>query len=209
MHRGRGTAIAAAQKSPGRLRNELRIVAGEWRGRKIRFEPTPQVRPTPDRVRETLFNWLQTTVAGTRCLDLFAGSGALGLEALSRGAAAAVFVEHNRGIAAGIGRMLATFGARAERRAQVVCADAFEFLGGAPSRFELVFLDPPFAQGRLSELCTLLETRGWLAPRAAIYLESAARSEPPVLPARWQLTRRTRAGEVSGQLIRREAVDQT
>ena len=205
----RGTPVAAAQKASRTQRNEVRIIGGEWRGRRIRFVAGAELRPTPDRVRETLFNWLQGTIAGARCLDLYAGSGALGIEALSRGAREAVFVERERAVAAGLRRSLATLAGAGDKRARVVCGDAFAFLAGEPSAFDAVFLDPPFAQGRLSELCTLLDARGWLAPRAVMYLESAARGQPPALPAGWRLARHTRAGEVSGQLARREHLAET
>ena len=153
-------------------------------------------------MRETLFNWLQGVIGGARCLDLFAGSGALGLEALSRGARAVVFVEHAPAIARALRDTLATLGGTA---ASVVTADAFRYLAGPAQPFDVVFLDPPFAQGRQRELCTLLEDRGWLAPRAHIYLEGAARGGPPSLPAAWEALRETRAGEVLAVLARRRA----
>ncbi len=181
----------------------MRIIGGEWRGRRIRFPSAAELRPTPDRVRETLFNWLQGVIGAARCLDLFAGSGALGLEALSRGAAETVFVEREPRVAAALRDTLAALG---DGRGRVIVADAFRYLGGAPTRFDVVFLDPPFAQGRLGELCTLLEDGGWLASGAYVYLEAAARGEAPALPAAWEATRATRAGEVRGVLARRRAV---
>ncbi len=178
----------------------MRIVGGEWRGRRIRFPAAAELRPTPDRVRETLFNWLQTRIGGARCLDLFAGSAALGLEALSRGAHSTLFVERDRAIAAAIRANLAELKAT---RGRLIEGDARAFLGGTGEPFDIAFLDPPFAQGDLGELCRLLETRGWLAPDAFIYLEFAARSQAPVLPAGWTTWRETRAGEVKGMLARR------
>ena len=178
----------------------MRIIGGEWRGRRIRFPSVAELRPTPDRVRETLFNWLQGVVGGARCLDLFAGSGALGLEALSRGAGEVVFVEREPRVAAALAATIAALGAV---RGTVVTGDAFRYLAAEPRPFDVVFLDPPFAQGRLPELCTLLENRGWLAPRAFVYLEGAARGGIPPLPAAWQQARETRAGEVHGVLARR------
>lgn len=160
----------------------------------------PGVRPTPDRIRETLFNWLQGAVPGARALDLFAGSGALGLEALSRGAAEATFVERDRRVVESLRQALDELGGTGGR---VVAADAFEFLRGPPVPYDLAFLDPPFAQGRLSELCTLLDERGWLAPHAWIYLECAARDGMPALPPGWTEWRHARAGEVSARLVRR------
>jgi 16S rRNA (guanine966-N2)-methyltransferase len=177
----------------------VRVIAGNWRGRPIRFPSTTELRPTPDRVRETLFNWLQASVPGAACLDLFAGSGALGLEALSRGAAQVVFVERDRQAAAAVRRTLAEFGATG---GSVVEQDAFTFLAGTARAFDVVFLDPPFAQGGLGELCKLLSARGWLAARAFVYIEQAARVAAPELPDGWSGWREMRAGEVCARLVR-------
>ena len=179
---------------------QLRIIGGAWRSRRIRFAAAPEVRPTPDRIRETLFNWLQGAVPGARALDLFAGSGALGLEALSRGAAEVTFVERDRRVVESLRQALDELRATGGR---VVAADAFEFLRGPPVPYDLAFLDPPFALGRLGELCTLLEDRGWLAPHAWIYLECAARDGVPALPPGWTGWRHARAGEVGAHLVRR------
>lgn len=176
-----------------------------WRSRRIRFVTAPDLRPTPDRIRETLFNWLQAVVPDARCLDLFAGSGALGLEALSRGAREVTFVESDRAAAQ---RLRATLAELKANGGTVVNADAFAFLRGAPRPYDLVFLDPPFARGWLPELCTLLEAHGWLAPHAWIYLESAAREPPPALPAGWSEWRHARAGEVGAHLVRRGVTGQ-
>ncbi len=178
------------------------MIAGEWRGRRIQFPDAASLRPTPDRVRETLFNWLQAVVGAARCLDLFAGSGALGVEALSRGAASAVFVERDAQVAQALRATLATLGAT---RGRVVERDVTAFLQGPAEPFDLVFVDPPYAQGGQGELCTLLESRGWLATDAWIYLELAARDARPALPDGWVLWRETRAGGVQGLLARRRA----
>lgn len=193
---GRG---AGTSRGPGRGANarELRIVGGHWRGRRLRFPPGPALRPTPDRVRETLFNWLQARIAGSRCLDLFAGSGALGLEALSRGAAEVVFVEHDTLAARALAERLAEWqasGAKVEHR------DARRFLEGAPQAFDIVFLDPPFAGTLLGEAAARLDAGGWLAPGALVYLECPARTGLPPLPADWQCLRSGRAGEVGYHL---------
>jgi 16S rRNA (guanine966-N2)-methyltransferase len=180
----------------------LRIIGGRWRGRKLRFPAAALIRPTPDRVRETLFNWLGARVAGARCLDLFAGSGALGLEALSRGAAEVTFVEHNAAAARELRAHLAEWGGG---NAQVVRTDARRFLAGAPRRFDLVFLDPPFASALLAAVAQLLEEGGWLAPGALVYVECAARGPPPPLPAGWLALRAKRAGEVGYHLYARAA----
>ncbi|HJS21310.1 MAG TPA: 16S rRNA (guanine(966)-N(2))-methyltransferase RsmD [Steroidobacteraceae bacterium] len=183
-----------------RARNELRIIGGAWRGRRVKFPDVAAIRPTPDRVRETLFNWLQYDIAGSRCLDLFAGSGALGLEALSRGAARVVFVDREREVIEQLSATLAVLGAGAgtlEHR------DAVRFLEGEPRPFDIVFLDPPFNRDLLPGVCGTLESRGWLVPGALIYLESPAQNAAPVLPGTWTLMKSGRAGEVGYHLARR------
>jgi 16S rRNA (guanine966-N2)-methyltransferase len=189
----------------GASRNVVRIIGGEWRGRRLRFPSVEGLRPTPDRVRETLFNWLQPVIHGARCLDLFAGSGALGLESLSRGAASAVFVESDRRVAESLRAALAELQAT---RGHLLEQDAGHFLEGPPQAFDVVFLDPPFARAGLGELCTLLERRGWLAPDAFIYVEQSSRAPAPALPGEWMGWRELRAGEVWAQLLRRQPLPQ-
>ena len=183
------------------MNQTLRIIGGEWRGRRIRFRGEGGIRPTPDRVRETLFNWLMARVPGSRCLDLFAGSGALGLEALSRGAAHATFVELERGNVANLRETTALL---APARSTVIEADALAWLAGPPQPFDIVFLDPPFADGLLREAMRLLEARGWLAPDAFIYLELPGKAGAPALPAGWLSHRSGRAGAVGYHLARRQ-----
>src|ERR1700729_3505697 len=130
-------------------RNSVRIIAGVWRGRRIHFPELPALRPTPDRVRETLFNWLQHSVADARCLDLFAGSGALGLEALSRGAKEVVFVEQAVAASRALQEQLTRFGG--ERKGRVTEMGATRFLRGPATPFDIVFLDPPFGRNALAE----------------------------------------------------------
>jgi 16S rRNA (guanine966-N2)-methyltransferase len=178
----------------------LRIIGGAWRGRKLRFPRDADIRPTPDRVRETLFNWLAARVPGARCLDLFAGSGALGLEALSRGAAQVTFVEHDTAAARELHARLAEWGAQG---GEVERADALRYLEGAARPFDVVFLDPPFASPLLGAAAALLEERGWLAPGALIYVESAARGGLPPLPPRWAALKAKQAGEVGYHLFAR------
>jgi 16S rRNA (guanine966-N2)-methyltransferase len=180
----------------------LRIIGGAWRGRTWRF-PDGDIRPTPDRVRETLFNWLAPTIAGARCLDLFAGSGALGLEALSRGAARAVFVEQATAAARELRQTLALWGGEQAAAAQIHVADANSFLAGKPELFDVVFLDPPFAAGLLGQIATRLEAGQWLAPTALIYAEGPARAGLPTLPQGWSAAKSGRAGEVGYHLLRR------
>jgi len=198
---------ASARATRTGVANELRIVGGEWRGRRVKLAAGAPIRPTPDRVRETLFNWLQPVIRGARCLDLFAGSGALGLEALSRGAREVVFVDRD---ARAIRQIAATLEALAAPLMPLHVADALAFLRGAASPFDVVFLDPPFASGLLANASARLEEMGWLAANALIYIESAHRDGPPVLPATWRLARAKRAGEVGYYLIegRRHADEQ-
>lgn len=179
----------------------LRIIGGAWRGRRLRFPPSPEIRPTPDRVRETLFNWLAPRVPGARCLDLFAGSGALGLEALSRGAAQVTFVERDPAAAREIAARLEEWGASAGRVEQ---RDARRFLDARPAEpFDIAFLDPPFASGLLEEAVARLEEGGWLADDALVYLECPAASASPAVPQRWRPLRAKQAGEVGYHLYSR------
>lgn len=184
---------------PGKtMPNRLRIIAGRWRSVQVTFPPVEAIRPTPDRVRETLFNWLQQSILGARCLDLFAGSGALGLEALSRGAAEVHFVDREPAI----GRYLEETLRRLDARGGVVhLADAMQFLSRAPQRFDVVFLDPPFASDALGSICAKLAD-GWLANDAFIYLECPADKPLPNLPEGWALHRSKRAGQVGYHLLR-------
>jgi 16S rRNA (guanine966-N2)-methyltransferase len=185
-----------------RAARTLRIIGGSWRGRRLRFPPSSEIRPTPDRVRETLFNWLSSRVPGARCLDLFAGSGALGLEALSRGAAHVTFVERDPIAAREIAARLAEWGAPA---AGVERTDARAFLERTPAApFDIVFLDPPFASGLLEGAAARLEHGGWLADGALIYVESPAEA-PPLVPPLWRALKAKRAGEVGYHLYSRAA----
>jgi 16S rRNA (guanine966-N2)-methyltransferase len=188
-------ATGAARRAGGA--RVLRIIGGAWRGRKLRFPEGPDIRPTPDRVRETLFNWLGGRIAGAHCLDLFAGSGALGLEALSRGAAHVTFVEHDPRAARELGARLLEWGAG---NARVECQDALAFLRGAAAPFDIAFLDPPFASGLIGSAAELLADRGWLRERARLYVECAAGAGVPQLPATLTPLKSKRAGEVGYHL---------
>jgi len=182
---------------------KLRIVAGNLRGSKIVVPDRPGLRPTPDRVRETLFNWLAPVIEGARCLDLFAGTGALGIEAISRGAVFCAFVENDRALARAIEENLARLKVE---NARVVTIDAAAMLGGTPQPFDLVFLDPPFAGELWNETARRLESGGWLAPGAWIYVESPADADLE-LPPSWQPHREGHAGAVRFALYRRAAAD--
>jgi 16S rRNA (guanine966-N2)-methyltransferase len=189
-------------KRAGAAANRVRIIGGEFRGRRLGFIPGHGLRPTADRVRETLFNWLAPVVEGASCLDLFAGSGALGIEALSRGARRVVFVEQGAPAARRLRENLDLLGAA--ERAEVRHGDAMKVLrGAAPESFELVFVDPPFAAGRLGRACDALEQGGWLAAEALVYLEQDAHREWPALPANWTMWREGKAGQAAFRLMRR------
>jgi len=177
----------------------VRIVAGRWRSRLIDVPARPDLRPTPDRVRETLFNWLGQRLEGCACLDLYAGSGALGFEAASRGAARVVMVENDRAVLAALRRSRERLGAD---EVEIVAGDALEYLARAGERFDVVFLDPPFRQNALPVLLGKLPPR--LLPGARAYLEAAAAVETA---APWRELRRARAGQVSYQLLQWSAND--
>jgi 16S rRNA (guanine966-N2)-methyltransferase len=198
-----GAPPAASRAARSRM---LRIIGGTWRGRRLRFPPQEEIRPTPDRVRETLFNWLGPRVPGSRCLDLFAGSGALGLEALSRGAAQVTFVERD---AVAVRELRARLTEWRAVGALVEHSDALHFLGNTaqPGKmgqpFDIVFLDPPFASGLLPSVCRLLEDGHWLSANALIYVETDAQAGLPPLSQNWEVTRTKQAGAVGYHLLTR------
>jgi 16S rRNA (guanine966-N2)-methyltransferase len=185
----------------GAQARRLRIIAGRWRGRRWQF-PAGAIRPTSDRVRETLFNWLQGRIVGRRCLDLYAGSGALGLEALSRGAAHCVFVDRDVQALAALGALLRDWGA-ATNEAQLEQSDALQYLAHAAQPVDLVFLDPPFAGDELAPSIARLEAQGWLAPGGLIYVEHPRSVPVPAPPAAWQALRSGSAGAVGYDLYER------
>jgi 16S rRNA (guanine966-N2)-methyltransferase len=184
------------KEKPGKVR----IIAGQYRGRRIDVAEGADLRPTPDRVRETLFNWLGQWLDGLACLDLFAGSGALGFEAASRGAARVVMVERER---AALARLEATRSARGATQVELVPGDALAFLAGTGERFDVVFLDPPFRQNALPAILAALPPR--LASGARVYTESAA---PLQAPLSWHVLRSERAGQVHFQLLEWRGDDQ-
>ena len=175
-------------------KNRVRIIGGEWRSRIIEFPPRTDLRPTPDRVRETLFNWLGQDLTGKTCLDLFAGSGALGFEAASRGAKLVVMVERDRVAARALQANIATLAAQS---VELRCADALEFLRADLGCYDVVFLDPPFRANCLLQVLPVLVPR--LARAAMVYVEAPA---PPALPAGWEVWRGGRAGAVTHQLLK-------
>ena len=188
--------------------NRVRVIGGQWRSRMLRLPAAPGLRPTPDRVRETLFNWLGQDLSGRACLDLFAGSGALGFEAASRGARPVILVERDRRIAESLqasAQALQADGA-GDGAVEVVRADALEFLQYDRRSYDVMFVDPPYAFWEQSgQALTLLFAR--LAPRltpaAGVYLEAP---RFPDLPSGWRSLKRGRAGVVHFQLLQYEAV---
>lgn len=193
--------MAAAGKGP-RPPGTLRIIGGRWRSRRVSFPERDGLRPTPDRVRETLFNWLAAVLPGARCLDAFAGSGALGLEALSRGAGHVSFVERDAEAAAALRANLAVLEAG---NAELVTADALNWLRAPVARpYDIVFLDPPYQSGLLAPACALLAAGGWVSPGGYVYLETPDGTVPP-LPSGWTLSRSKTAGQVGYHLARAAA----
>ncbi len=183
-----------------KAQSELRIIGGEWRSRRLRFPDAGGVRPTPARTRETLFNWLAMYMPGSHCLDLFAGSGALGLEALSRGAGHVMLVDHTPVLTDALKQNLRALNST---RATVVCQAVEQFLQQPPeSPFDIVFMDPPFHQGWLERLFSTLETSDWIKPDGWIYVEHESDRRVPAIPAGWQLHRQKTAGQVTYNLFR-------
>jgi 16S rRNA (guanine966-N2)-methyltransferase len=181
------------------MNGSVRIIGGHWRGSKLPVADLPGLRPSADRVRETLFNWLQSRVPGANCLDLFAGSGALGLEAASRGAARVVLVEREHAQVATLRANVARLEG-APDKVEIIEADALDWLAQPPSRaFDLVFLDPPFAARLWDPILAALP--GWLSPGAWIYLESPV-AKPPAVPGGWVLHREGCTREVRYALYR-------
>lgn len=180
--------------------NELRIIGGQFRGRRLRFSPTTGLRPTLDVVRETLFNWLMFTLKDTRCLDAFAGSGALGIEALSRFAASVTFIENHKVAALTLKQNLAEFGLEAQ--AQVLVDSTLHFLAQAPVQaFDFIFLDPPFESGLLQEALSLIQARQWLAPQGLIYFEVERQYDLSAMMGAFALYRHKKLGDVQFGLM--------
>ena len=182
----------------GARSNQVRIIAGQWRGRKLSFPDAAGLRPTPDRIRETLFNWLTPVISGAHCLDLFAGSGGLGFEAASRGAARVVMTECDPRVVAALRRTQARLGAR---QVEVISGEVKKYLARSSEQFDVVFLDPPFSQPYLvAETVELLQQGPHLKTGAYVYMETAVAREIANTPAGWELRRAQRAGAVSYRL---------
>lgn len=199
-HKQKRTRSAHSPKAPQRPEGMVRIIGGQLRGRKLSVADVPGLRPTPDRVRETVFNWLQFEIADTRCLDLFAGSGALAFEALSRGSVQVTLIEKDAPAARVLTQHAQQLSAVANGIAQVHRTDAIHFLQQEMVQpYDIVFIDPPFGMGLVEQAITLLATRGWLKPTSWVYVETEVELTPSV-PAHWQLHREKFAGQVAYRL---------
>jgi len=182
------------QKSGKSQAGRLRIVAGNWRSRLLDIAEVEGLRPTSERIRETLFNWLSPGIHAARCLDLYAGTGALGLEALSRGAASVVFVERSPVAEKQLKRNISLLDASG---ATVLGQDALDYLAGeGVEPFDIVFLDPPFAADLLEETCRLIDQKQLLADGAVVYLEQDRSKATPELPGSWHVLKDKTAGNV-------------
>ncbi len=180
---------------------QVRIISGQWRSRKLPVNDVEGLRPTTDRVKETVFNWLAPYLDGANCLDLFAGSGGLSFEALSRYAVGALLIEKDRGAAKQLQTNLATLKCD---NAVVKNQDSLSVLEkGTTQQFDIVFIDPPFRKNLLEKTCHLLESKGWLSENAMIYIEVESELAAPTLPDNWHCLKTKQAGQVSFALWQR------
>lgn len=193
------TASKARKNSVGS--GQVRIISGRWRGRKIPVANAEGLRPTTDRVRETLFNWLMQDVGGSRVLDCFAGSGALALEALSRDALHATLLEQDRQLTTDLSQLCQQLGANAD----IIHTNTLSYLQSKPTEaYQLVFIDPPFRQGLAEPCCQLLEKHHWLSDNALIYLETEKELPLTAVPANWRLCKEKIAGQLAYRLFERQ-----
>lgn len=181
-------------------KNDVRIIGGRLRGRRLAFnERAQEVRPSSDRLRETLFNWLQFKLHGAHVLDAFAGSGVIGAEAVSRGAEHATFIELNPKQSQQLKRALPPL---LEQQHEVVTGDALAWLANTPhTQFHVVFIDPPYHLGLQEKACEALVSQPWLADNALIYVESDSKAAAPKVPAEWRLEKEKVMGQIRAQLF--------
>jgi 16S rRNA (guanine966-N2)-methyltransferase len=183
--------------------NQLRIIGGQWRGRKLSFPTAQGLRPTADRVRETLFNWLSPSISGAHCLDLFAGSGALGLEALSRGASFCCFIDTAAAASQHIAASLALLQCDNATTHTAQAAPWLEQLGPGPNEtFDIIFLDPPFGKNLAEKCLALIDQKQLVRNDGLVYLETNRDEALPATPPHWQLHREKTAGQVGYRLYR-------
>ena len=187
------------RRAPKKVASQLRIIGGMWRGRKLRFPDRPGLRPTGDRVRETLFNWLEPELAGAYCLDLFAGSGALGIEALSRGAARCDFVDADREALTAVEQHLNTLDA--SDRSTLQCGSAAEYLSAAQGSWDIVFVDPPFEAQLGESTLQQIATAGCLSNNNRVYYETSLSNPEPIPEMLYEVVREKTAGDVRYQLL--------
>ena len=181
--------------------NRIRIIGGEWRSRQLPFIEVPGLRPTPDCVRETLFNWLQGKIAASHCLDLFAGSGAIGFEALSRHAAEVVLVEKHAKVAQQLRDNLASLKIEGERRGTIVNKDAIKYLEETAEAFDIIFLDPPYRKGLLPKVLQQIVSRSLLSTNGLIYLEHESEEQFDWQQWDFEVLKQSKAGQVCGVLL--------
>ena len=182
------------------MQNKLRIIGGNWRSRCVTFLDAPGLRPTPARVRETVFNWLQNDIIGRRYLDLYAGSGALGFEAASRGARSVIQVENNPLVCRALKENAVKLAAD---QIKIVQSDVFRYLAGDAEPFDVVFIDPPFTMGLAVQTCQWLEEKGWLSKHTKIYVEAESTLKLEGIPENWRQLKSKVAGEVGYHLFER------
>ena len=195
--------VRRRQQNPSQNRapsGQVRIISGLWRGRKLPVHDAEGLRPTTDRVKETLFNWIAQDVPNAKCLDLFAGSGGLGFECASRQAESVIMLEMNAQAFNQLKTNIATLKAT---NIEAINTDSLAYLKQSGSPFDVVFIDPPFRKGLLDETLQLLEQNGWLADNAMIYIETEKELSLPELPESWQLYREKSAGQVCYRLFER------
>ena len=183
-----------------RHKNQVRIIAGDWRGRKLKFAAEPGLRPTTDRVRETIFNWLAPHLAASNCLDLFAGSGALGFEAASRGASKVMMVDHSRVVCQALENAVQSLGTDAVTVLNQQALTAISGYSGLP--FDIVFVDPPYACDAVSSVCKALEQHALLNEKALIYVEQSSDASKETIGPNWALLKELEAGQARGRLFR-------
>lgn len=199
-NRNTGRRLASTANTGGGT-GFVRIISGKWRGRKLPVKNVEGLRPTTDRVKETVFNWLTADLYEARCLDVFAGSGGLGLEALSRHAGHVTLLELDKGAATQISQNLNTLKAD---NATVHNTDALTYLSNQGQPFDVVFIDPPFRKDLLGDVINKLEHNGWLSHNALVYIEAEKELGQPVVPAHWDMIKEKHAGQVSFRLYQRE-----
>ena len=196
----RKTPNSKPQKQTSKAMGEVRVIAGLWRGRKLPVLNAEGLRPTTDRVKETLFNWLMMDVANARCLDCFSGSGALGIEALSRQAQAVFFLERFASAAQQLKKNLASL---KTDKGTVINTDTLAYLAqkNNDTPFDIIFIDPPFHHQFVPQILPLLQQNNWLAENALIYVETEKNHPPLPLAENWQIIKEKSAGMVTSRLI--------